>query len=75
MNLLDFAGDPRSWKGEVTSTLKRYSPKGTAGGQVHAFQWRGPKQFGSFANVADPLTHVVVAFAPGTRATGYVTPP
>ncbi len=27
-----------------------------------AFQWRSPKQFKSFANVADPLTHVVVSF-------------
>ena len=30
--------------------------------QVVAFQWRSPKQFKSFANSADPLTHVVVAF-------------
>ena len=38
--------------------------------QLLAFQWRGPRQFKSFANAADPLTHVVVAFAPegsGTR--------
>lgn len=27
-----------------------------------AFQWRSPKQFKDFANAADPLTHVVVAF-------------
>ena len=27
-----------------------------------AFQWRSPKQFKPFANAADPLTHVVVAF-------------
>jgi uncharacterized protein YndB with AHSA1/START domain len=35
-----------------------------------AFQWRSPKQFKSFANTADPLTHVVVTFVPerdGTR--------
>lgn len=35
-----------------------------------AFQWRSPRQFKSFANGADPLTHVVVAFrdvAGGTR--------
>lgn len=39
-------------------------------GQVLAFQWRSPKQFKSFANTADPLTHVVVTFIPehsGTR--------
>jgi len=38
--------------------------------QVLAFQWRSPKQFKSFANTADPLTHVVVTFVPegsGTR--------
>ena len=41
-----------------------------AAGQVLAFQWRSPKQFKSFANSADPLTHVVVSFMPegsGTR--------
>lgn len=27
-----------------------------------AFQWRSPRQFKSFANAADPLTHVVVSF-------------
>ena len=31
--------------------------------QLLAFQWRSPKQFKAFANGADPLTHVVVAFA------------
>ncbi len=39
-------------------------------GQFIAFQWRSPRQFKSFANTADPLTHVVVAFTPeaaGTR--------
>ena len=38
--------------------------------QLLAFQWRSPRQFKSFANVADPLTHVVVVFVPegpGTR--------
>jgi uncharacterized protein YndB with AHSA1/START domain len=38
--------------------------------QFIAFQWRSPKQFKAFANGADPLTHVVVAFVPegaGTR--------
>ncbi len=41
-----------------------------APGQFLAFQWRSPKQFKSFANTADPLTHVVVTFVPegnGTR--------
>ncbi len=41
-----------------------------ASGQFIAFQWRSPKQFKSFANTADPLTHVVVSFVPegnGTR--------
>jgi uncharacterized protein YndB with AHSA1/START domain len=41
-----------------------------APGQLLAFQWRSPKQFKSFANTADPLTHVVVTFVPegsGTR--------
>ena len=38
--------------------------------QFLAFQWRSPKQFKSFANTADPLTHVAVMFVPegsGTR--------
>jgi uncharacterized protein YndB with AHSA1/START domain len=38
--------------------------------QLLAFQWRSPKQFKTFANGADPLTHVVVSFVPegsGTR--------
>jgi uncharacterized protein YndB with AHSA1/START domain len=38
--------------------------------QLLAFQWRSPKQFKSFANGADPLTHVTVAFiaeGSGTR--------
>ena len=37
-----------------------------------AFQWRSPRQFKSFANTADPLTHVVVSFhatAGGTAVT------
>jgi uncharacterized protein YndB with AHSA1/START domain len=41
-----------------------------APGQAIAFPWRSPKQFKSFANTADPLTHVVVMFTPeggGTR--------
>lgn len=39
-------------------------------GQLIAFQWRSPTQFKSFANSADPLTHVVVTFVSesgGTR--------
>lgn len=38
--------------------------------QFLAFQWRSPTQFKSFANAADPLTHVAVMFVPegsGTR--------
>ncbi len=32
--------------------------------ELLAFQWRSPRQFKTFANAADPLTHVVVTFAP-----------
>ncbi|MBS0656798.1 MAG: SRPBCC domain-containing protein [Verrucomicrobia bacterium] len=32
--------------------------------QLLAFDWRSPRQFKAFANAADPLTHVVVSFAP-----------
>jgi uncharacterized protein YndB with AHSA1/START domain len=38
--------------------------------QFIAFQWRSPEQFKTFANGADPLTHVTVMFVPegsGTR--------
>ena len=41
-----------------------------AADELVAFQWRGPRPFRDFANGADPLTHVVVAFVPagaGTR--------
>lgn len=41
-----------------------------APGQFIAFQWRSPRHFKEFANRSDPLTHVVVLFAPegaGTR--------
>lgn len=31
-------------------------------GRLLAFQWRSPRQFKSFANAADPLTHVFVVF-------------
>ena len=40
-----------------------------APGQMLAFHWRSPKQFKPFANTADPLTHVVVTFAPGSSGT------
>jgi len=29
-----------------------------------SFDWKGPEQFHSFMNVADPLTHVVAFFSP-----------
>jgi uncharacterized protein YndB with AHSA1/START domain len=29
-----------------------------------SFEWKSPKQFKSFANTVDPLTHVVIFFAP-----------
>jgi len=32
--------------------------------ELVAFQWRGPRPFRDFANGADPLTHLVVAFVP-----------
>lgn len=34
-----------------------------------SFEWRGPKQYKHFANDADPLTHVVVFFAPDSSGT------
>jgi uncharacterized protein YndB with AHSA1/START domain len=34
-----------------------------------AFQWRSPRQFKPFANIADPLTHVVVALHGNSSAT------
>lgn len=33
-------------------------------GKLLAFEWKGPKQYRTFMNVADPLTHVTVAFLP-----------
>jgi len=27
-----------------------------------SFEWKGPKQYKHFMNVADPLTHVVICF-------------
>lgn len=33
-------------------------------GRFLSFEWRGPKQFKSFMNSCDPLTHVVVFFTP-----------
>lgn len=38
-------------------------------GQLLAFEWKSPRQFKKFANVADPLTHVVVAFIPSGEQT------
>lgn len=37
--------------------------------QLLAFDWKSPVQFAGFANAADPLTHVVVAFVPVGGAT------
>lgn len=34
-----------------------------------AFEWKSPKQFKQFANVADPLTHVTVFFLPTRKGT------
>jgi uncharacterized protein YndB with AHSA1/START domain len=31
------------------------------------FEWKGPKQFKRFMNVADPLTHVLVVFILGSE--------
>jgi len=33
------------------------------------FEWRSPKQFKHFANIADPLTHVVIFFIPDKEHT------
>ncbi len=38
-------------------------------GQFLSFQWRSPRQFKSFANNADPLTHVVVFFVQEGKGT------
>ena len=32
-----------------------------------SFEWKGPVQFKQFMNYADPLTHVVVFFIPGSE--------
>jgi len=37
--------------------------------ELLAFEWKSPMQFASLANCADPLTHVVVAFAPAGNKT------
>lgn len=37
--------------------------------QLLAFEWKSPKQFADFANSADPMTHVVVAFIPAGERT------
>ena len=33
------------------------------------FEWKGPVQFSDFMNMADPLTHVTIAFIPETADT------
>jgi uncharacterized protein YndB with AHSA1/START domain len=38
-------------------------------GAFLSFQWKSPKQYKHFANEADPLTHVVVLFAPRDEQT------
>ncbi len=37
--------------------------------QLLAFDWKSPWQFKDFANLADPLTHVVVTFIPSGNTT------
>ncbi len=37
--------------------------------QLLGFEWKSPEQFAAFANAADPLTHVVVAFVPAGEGT------
>lgn len=44
--------------------ISAYNP-----GRLLAFDWKGPKDFASFMNDADPLTHVVVAFFPSAQGT------
>lgn len=38
-----------------------------------SFEWRGPKQFKSFMNSCDPLTHVVVFFTPSGAGSNVCT--
>jgi len=33
-----------------------------------SFDWKGPVQFQSFINSADPLNHVIVFFSPNTNS-------
>lgn len=40
-------------------------------GELIAFEWRGPVQFRDVMNDVDPLTHVVVAFAPSPADAGW----
>jgi uncharacterized protein YndB with AHSA1/START domain len=35
--------------------------------ELLSFEWKGPQQFKSFMNEADPLTHVVVLFVPSAN--------
>jgi len=37
--------------------------------ELLAFEWKSPSQFKSFANLADPLTHVVVSLIPAGNGT------
>jgi len=50
---------------EVNSTLG-CRVTAVQGGELIAFEWRGPVQFRDVMNDADPLTHVVVAFMPSS---------
>lgn len=39
-------------------------------GKLLCFEWKGPVQFASFMNTADPLTHVTVLFLPNREQEG-----
>jgi len=41
--------------------------------ELLSFEWKGPKQFKSFMNSADPLTHVTVSFLPAGKPDSSVT--
>jgi uncharacterized protein YndB with AHSA1/START domain len=38
-----------------------------------SFEWKGPKHYSHFMNVADPLTHVVISFYPCEELSGQFT--
>ena len=42
-------------------------------GKFVAFDWKGPRQYEHFMNIADPLTHVVVFFLPCPEAPDHCT--